>query len=116
MTAIEVFYSTYKSAGLDPQDTLGRYMAFGNVYCEPNRLLIAHPATRDNPRGWCGLYDADTWFVEYAIGHRAIEWFLSRAPRFLPFVAFTRMGRKDKRVRVYRTERLEALAGGKNHG
>lgn len=108
--------SYYESKGWNFEQDLGFYLCHGYVFCTPDRFLLAKPVRSSIGEADWSPDDPDCWYVHYAAGHGALQWFMRQTPYPLPFIGWMRNKGKNDRFRTYPTNLLCAKLGVKDHG
>ena len=109
MNAISEAKALYMIRGLNFEERLGWYLMNGLVIVQPERFLMAKPIRSSVGDDDWNAPDADTWYVECAVGKGALEWFLCQAPYRLPKLAWRRVKDKENRLKFYDTATFERL-------
>lgn len=111
--AIEQAHRHYAAQGLSLAEDLQNYSTWGSVIITPTRLILGRAILRANGIKWV-LPGApvDTWFIKYACGEGAMQWFYQQMPFPLPFIAWSRDFRtpgQTRELRFYPTSRLHSI-------
>lgn len=115
MSPIEQAKAYYQSRGWSFEQDLGYYLCHGYVFSTPDRLLLAKPVRKDVGQEDWHPDTPDCWYVHYAAGRNALEWFVAQAPYFLPYMGWTRNKGRNDRFRAYPTTLLCAKLARKEH-
>lgn len=103
MSPIRIALSIY---GEQFAQTHGIYSEHGYVVSSPSSLCMARPCVERDWQRWVRPDEADAWWVEMAIGPRALQSLIKQFPFPLPRVGWQRGARGDDRARFYNYERL----------
>ncbi len=115
MSPIEEAKAYYQSRGWSFEQDMGYYLCHGYVFSTPDRLLLAKPVRKDVGQDDWHPDTPDCWYVHYAAGRNALEWFVAQAPYFLPYMGWTRNKGRNDRFRAYPTTLLCAKLARKEH-
>lgn len=124
MTAIEQTANFFEQRGAVFAKELEYYLKFGHIYCSPERILLAREINIDKGEDeWIFNGSGNCWYVHWACGAGALDWFLEKAPYPKPYLAWRRW-RSDRNdfphLRVFKWEtvskRLLTTKEKANHG
>jgi len=116
VSPIEAAQAYYRSQGWSLEQDLGYYLCQGYVFSAPNRLLLAKPVRKEVGEPDWHPETPDCWYVHYAAGDGALEWFVKQMPYYLPFLGWTRNKGVNREFRAYPTERVCAKLPLKDYG
>jgi hypothetical protein len=129
-TALKVVEDLYREGrgGRDLTADLALYLQYGFVHCTPDVMILARPVYwADGVRSIVSFGrvtppdEADTWLVwmaavadgrQFVGDHETLpQYALRLAPYWLPQVAWHRVRDRETRIRCYRWEAVQRLAG-----
>ena len=116
MSPIEQAKAYYQSKGWSFEQDLGFYLCHGYVFSTPDRLLLAKPVRKEIGEADWHPSEPDCWYVHYAAGKGALQWFVGQAPFFLPYLGWTRNKGYNRIFRAYPTRLVCAKLASNDHG
>lgn len=84
----------------------GFYLRHGYCYSEPDMLALARPCDHEDPDRWVEPDKADAWWVELAIGEKALPTLISKIPFNLKYIGWRRGFKGKDKPRFYNLERV----------
>ena len=102
-------------AGNDFEKELAFYLEHGGVISLPDRFIMGRAIQLSLGDEVINPPNPDCWYVHYAAGRNALEWFVAQAPYFLPYMGWTRNKGRNDRFRAYPTTLLCAKLARKEH-
>jgi len=85
----------------------GLYLERGYCYSEPDILGLARPCHSSNYLLWVEPDEADAWWIEFIVGHRALGVLCSKLPFDLPKIGWQRDFKGKHAPRFYNLSKLK---------
>jgi hypothetical protein len=115
MTAIEQTAQLFQARGLILANEVSNYAKFGYALFTPRHVMMAREIHSDKGmKEWVTDGSGDCWYVFWACGPGAIDWFVRQAPHPKKYVAWHRWKDLDHNrlpsLRLFSWDRIASLA------
>lgn len=107
-TAIQISAEFFEARGASLAKELEYYIKYGYIFITPLQMMLAREINIDRGADeWVFNGSGNCWYVHWACGPGALDWFLRQAPHPKPYLAWRRW-KKDTtdfpHLRIYKWE------------